>query len=246
MKKIYVVGLGPGRADMMTYEARKALEASDIIIGYHVYIDLIREDFKEKEFLSTPMTQEIQRCELAFEKAREGYTVSMICSGDAGVYGMASPMIEIGEKYEDVDLEIISGISAVLSGAALLGAPLTHDFAVISLSDLLTDWNVILNRLEATAKTDFVICIYNPSSKKRHEKYLEAIRRLLAILPNDRPCGVVKHIGREGQEVQLVSLEELLHVDVDMFTTIFIGKSDTKISGRFLMTPRGYESKYGK
>lgn len=246
MNKIYVVGLGPGRADMMTYEARKALENSDIIIGYHVYIDLIKEDFKEKEFLSTPMTKEMERCELTFQKAREGYNVSMICSGDAGVYGMASPMIEIGEKYEDIDIEIISGVSAVLSGAALLGAPLTHDFAVISLSDLLTDWKLILKRLGAAAEADFVICIYNPSSKKRHEKYLEAMQLLLSLLPKERPCGLVKHIGREGQEVHILSLEELVHADIDMFTTIFIGKSDTKVSGRFLITPRGYESKYGK
>ena len=167
MNKIYVVGIGPGGCDQMTGIAMQALKNSDTIIGYTVYVDLVKDTFPDKEFLTTPMKKEVDRCVLAFEEAMKDKSVSMICSGDAGVYGMAGLMYEVGTKYPEVELEIVPGVTAALGGAAVLGAPLIHDFCLISLSDLLTPWELIEERLRCAAKADFVICLYNPSSRKR-------------------------------------------------------------------------------
>ena len=197
MKKIYVIGLGPGAFEKMTFEAKKALDECEIIVGYTVYVDLVKEFFGDKEFLTTPMTQEIERCKLSFEKANEGKTVAMICSGDAGVYGMSGLILELGKDFPEVEVEVIAGVSAVLSGAALLGAPLIHDFAVISLSDLLTPWEKIERRLRLSSKADFVICIYNPSSKKRHDYLEKACDIKLDHNEASTPCGIVSNIGRE-------------------------------------------------
>ena len=172
MSKIYVVGIGPGAYDQMTGRAIRALNESDVIIGYTVYVDLVKEYFAGKEFMTTPMKKEVDRCVLAFEEAKKGKTVSMICSGDAGVYGMAGLMYEVGENYPDVELTIIPGVTAATGGAAVLGAPLIHDFCLISLSDLLTPWEKIEARLLAAAQADFVVCLYNPSSRKRKD-YLQ-------------------------------------------------------------------------
>ena len=172
MNKLYVVGIGPGEYEQMTVRAIEALKQSDAIIGYTVYVDLVKEHFPEKEFMTTPMTKEVDRCVLAFEEAKKGKTVSMICSGDAGVYGMSGLMYEIGVRYPEVELEVIPGVTAATGGAAVLGAPLIHDFCLISLSDLLTPWEKIEKRLLAAAEADFVICLYNPSSRKRHD-YLQ-------------------------------------------------------------------------
>ena len=166
LKQIYVVGIGPGEYEQMTLKAIHALEASDVIIGYTVYVNLVKEHFAGKEFLTTPMKQEVQRCRLAFEEAEKGKTVSMICSGDAGIYGMAGLMYEVGADYPDTELVIVPGVTAASAGASVLGAPLIHDFCVISLSDLLTPWEKIEARLLAAAAADFAIAIYNPSSKK--------------------------------------------------------------------------------
>ena len=179
MNKIYVVGIGPGEYEQMTLKAIHALEASDTIIGYTVYVDLIREHFGEKEFLTTPMTRETQRCQMAFAEAAKGKTVSMICSGDAGVYGMAGLMYEVGVAYPDIELEIIPGVTAATGGAAVLGAPLMHDFCVISLSDLLTPWEKIEARLLAAASADLSIVLYNPSSKKRADYLQKACELML-------------------------------------------------------------------
>lgn len=172
MNRVYVVGIGPGAGKQMTEEAREVLNACDTIIGYTVYVDLVKEQFPEKEFLTTPMKQEVKRCKMAFEEAMKGKKVAMICSGDAGVYGMAGLMYEVGVEFPKAELEIVPGITAAIGGAAVLGAPLIHDFAVISLSDLLTPWEKIEKRVRAAAMADFVICLYNPSSRKRHD-YLE-------------------------------------------------------------------------
>ena len=169
MNKIYVVGIGPGGCDQMTGIAMEALKKSDAIIGYTVYVDLVKDTFPDKEFLTTPMKKEVDRCVLAFEEAMKGKVVSMICSGDAGVYGMAGLMYEVGVNYPEVELEIVPGVTAALGGAAVLGAPLIHDFCLISLSDLLTPWEKIEARLLGASQADFVICLYNPSSKKRHD-----------------------------------------------------------------------------
>ena len=187
--RIYVVGMGPGQENMMTQEAMQVLEASDVIIGYTVYLKLLGERFGCKELLSTPMRQERERCQMCFEKAREGKKVALICSGDAGIYGMASLMLEIGKLYDDCIIEVIPGITAASSGAAVLGAPLNHDFCVISLSDLLTPW---------------------------------------------------ENIGRDDTKAVTLPMEELVHTPVNMFTTVFIGNSQTKIIDGKLVTPRGY------
>lgn len=240
-RKIYVVGMGPGKEEMMTVEAIRVLEASDVIIGYTVYLELLGERFRDKEFLSTPMKQETDRCMLCFEKAREGKQVSMICSGDAGIYGMACLMYEVGKNYPDVELEIIPGITAASSGAAVLGAPLNHDFCVISLSDLLTPWDKIEKRLEAAAVGDFAIAIYNPSSRKRKDYLMRACDILLRYLEPERACGYVENIGREGTKAAACTLQELREAKVNMFTTVFVGNSGSEIVNGKLITKRGYQ-----
>ncbi len=239
-KKLYVVGMGPGEAGLMCQRAAEVLAACDTIIGYTVYVNLLKESYPEKEFLTTPMTQEAKRCEMAFEEAAKGKQVAMVCSGDAGVYGMSGLMLEIGEAYPDIEVEVLPGITAALSGGAVLGAPLTHDFAVVSLSDRLTPWEKIEKRLELAAEADFSICIYNPSSKGRPDYLKRACDILLRVLPPERICGTVENIGREGEAAKLYTLQELREAQVNMFTTVFIGNSMTReINGR-MVTPRGY------
>ena len=242
MSKIYVIGMGPGKEEMMTAQAIEALRACEVIVGYKVYLDLLGEEFTAKELLSTPMKQEVERCRIWFDKAMEGKQVSMICSGDAGVYGMASLMYEIGQEYPDCELEIIPGITAASSGAAVLGAPLNHDFCVISLSDLLTPWELIERRLQAAAMGDFAIAIYNPSSKKRADYLQKACDILMeAGVEADRACGYVENIGREGTRATTCTISQLREAQVNMFTTVFIGNSRTKIINDKLVTDRGYK-----
>lgn len=241
MSKIYVTGLGPGAADQMTIRAKKVLEKCPVIIGYTVYIDLIREEFPDKIFLSTPMRREADRCRMAFEEAQKGQDVAMVCSGDAGIYGMAGLICEIGKDYPDVRIEIVPGITAASGGAAVLGAPLMHDFAVISLSDLLTPWEKIEKRIRAAAEADFVICIYNPSSKKRADYLKRVCGMILEYRKPKTVCGIVRNIGRDGESYEILSLEKLRDTQVDMFTTVFIGNSNTmELNGR-MVTPRGYK-----
>ena len=239
--KIYVVGMGPGKEEMMTGEALAALEWADIIIGYTVYLNLLGERFQGKEMLSTPMRQEIERCRLAFEEAEKGKKVALICSGDAGIYGMASLMYEIGKEYPEIELLIIPGITAASSGAAVLGAPLNHDFCVISLSDLLTPWKKIEKRLIAAAEGDFAMAIYNPSSHKRKDYLQRACDILLRYLEEERACGYVENIGREGTKVVICTLKELRDREVNMFTTVFIGNAGSEIVNDKLITKRGYQ-----
>ena len=241
MSKIYVTGLGPGAADQMTIRARKMLERCPVIIGYTVYIDLIRDEFPDKTYLSTPMRKEADRCRMAFAEAEKGQDVAMVCSGDAGIYGMAGLICEIGRDYPEIGIEIVPGITAASGGAAVLGAPLMHDFAVISLSDLLTPWEKIERRLDAAAAADFVICLYNPSSRKRADYLERACEIVLKHKKGDTVCGIVRNIGREGESCEILSLEQLREKKVDMFTTVFIGNSATmELNGR-MVTPRGYK-----
>ena len=240
MNKIYVVGLGPGADRQMTIYAEDVLRRCPIIVGYTVYVDLVKEKYPGKQFLTTPMRQEVKRCRMAFEEAQKGVDVAMICSGDAGIYGMAGLMYEVGRDYPEVELEVVPGITAASGGAAVLGAPLMHDFAVISLSDLLTPWEKIEKRLEAAAMADFVICLYNPSSKKRADHLRKACECMLKYKSEDTVCGIVKNIGREGEAYKVLSLLELKETSVDMFTTVFIGNAQTlEINGK-MVTPRGY------
>lgn len=241
MGKIYIVGMGPGNEDMMTGQAIAALESADVIIGYTVYIKLLSERFQEKELLTTPMRKEKERCCLCFEKALEGKTVALVCSGDAGIYGLASLMYEIGQNHKTVELQVIPGITAANSGAAVLGAPLNHDFCTISLSDLLTPWEKIEKRLVAAAQGDFVIALYNPSSHKRKDYLMKACDILLQVLEPERPCGYVENIGRNGTNYTICTLRELKSAQVNMFTTVFIGNKGTKIIDGKLVTRRGYQ-----
>ncbi|HBU12394.1 MAG TPA: precorrin-3B C(17)-methyltransferase [Clostridiales bacterium] len=238
--KVYAVGIGPGEPAQMTRHAGDVLSACDVIVGYGVYVDLVRVVYPDKEYITTPMKKETERCRIALEQAAAGRAVAVVCSGDAGVYGMAGLMIELTREFPGVTVEVVAGVTAALSGGAVLGAPLAHDFAVISLSDLLTPWELIEKRLECAAMGDFAICLYNPSSKKRHGYLKEACGILLQYQKPDTVCGIVKNIGREGEKMEVTTLARLADTAVDMFTTVFIGNSMTEeVDGR-MVTPRGY------
>ena len=216
MNKLYVVGFGAGSRDGMTLEAEHAIAASDLIVGYTVYVDLLKPFFPEKAYASTAMRQEKERVRYALDQAGSSRTVALICSGDSGVYGMAGLALEI------------------------LGAPLTHDFAVISLSDLLTPWEKIEKRLECAAAGDFAVALYNPSSHKRRDYLKKACEILLRHQSPGTVCGYVKNIGREGEQSAILTLGELMQAEVDMFTTVFIGNSETRVINGRMVTPRGY------
>lgn len=240
MKKLYIVGLGPGAGEDLTGRAAKALEEADVIVGYTVYIDLIRDAYSHKELLSTPMRREVERCQMALELADSGKTVAMVCSGDPGVYGMAGLCYELAENFPQVELRVFPGITAACGGAGVLGAPLMHDFCLISLSDLMTPWETIEKRLRAAAMADFVVCLYNPSSHKRKDYLEKACGILLEGKSPETCCGYVGNIGREGETATLLTLKELRTAEVDMFTTVFVGNSQTRFLNGKLVTPRGY------
>lgn len=235
-----MVGIGPGAYEQMTMRAVRALEGCDVIVGYTVYVALVKEHFADKRFLTTPMKKEVDRCVLAFEEAAKGNTVAMICSGDAGVYGMSGLMLEIGKGYPEIEVEVIPGVTAANGGAAVLGAPLIHDFAVISLSDLLTPWEKIEKRLLMASEADFVICLYNPSSRKRHDYLQKACDLMMRYKSPDTVCGLAANIGREGESCRVLTLKELRETQVDMFTTVYVGNSQTKEMDGKMVTPRGY------
>ena len=238
--KLVVVGLGPGGAQDMSGRARKAVESCDLIAGYTVYVDLLRDEFPDKEIVTTPMRKEVERCRVALDEAAAGRAVAMVCSGDPGVYGMAGLIYELAREYPPVAIEVIPGVSAANGGAAVLGAPLMHDYCVISLSDLLTPWEKIEKRLAAAADADFVMALYNPSSHKRPDYLQRACDILLAHKDPATVCGTVRNIGREGEEAHVMTLAELRDTPVDMFTPVFIGNSQTmELDGR-MVTPRGY------
>ena len=241
MSKIAVVGIGPGEYEQMTLRAIHALQQCDVIIGYTVYVDLVKEYFPGKEMMTTPMRREMERCSLAFEQAEAGRNVAMICSGDAGVYGMAVLILKLGQQHPAGAIEILPGGTAALSGAAVLGAPLIHDFCVISLSDLLTPWDLIVRRLEHACTADFSICLYNPSSHRRSDYLRKACDIMLQHKSPETVCGLVRSIGREGEEWRVLTLKQLRDTEVDMFTTVFIGNTQTKECGGRMVTPRGYE-----
>ena len=239
MNKLYVIGIGPGEYEQMTLKAIHAMEKSEVIIGYTVYVDLVKEHFPGKEFLTTPMKKEVDRCVMAFEEAKKGKVVSMICSGDAGVYGMSGLMYEVGVNYPEVELEIIPGVTAATGGAAVLGAPLIHDFCLISLSDLLTPWEKIEARLLAAAEADFVVCLYNPSSRKRSDYLQKACDLMMQYKSPETVCGIVSYIGRDGEHYEVMDLKTLRDTKVDMFTTVWVGNSQTKEINGKMVTPRG-------
>lgn len=239
-KTLYVVGIGPGGRDQMTIRADRVLRECSVIVGYPVYLNLVREDYPKARFLSTPMRQERERCLMALKAAAQGERTAVICSGDSGIYGMAGLTLELAVEFPEVEVSVIPGVTAAVGGAAVLGAPIGHDFAVISLSDLLTPRETIEKRLRAAGEGDFIVCLYNPASRNR-SGYLEwACRILMEYKDSGTVCGLIRQIGRQGEEAQILSLSELRHAQADMFTTVIIGNKSTREERGRMVTPRGY------
>ncbi len=240
MGKVTVVGIGPGNGENMTFLADQALKNCQVLAGYTVYVNLVKDRYPGKEIITTPMTGEAKRCRMALDAAKAGKKVAMVCSGDSGVYGMAGLLYELRGDEKEPEIEVVPGLTAALSGGALLGAPLTHDFCVLSLSNRLTPWELIEKRLDAAAAGDYTLVLYNPASGARPDTLRLACARLLRVLPGDRPCGIARNIGREGESWELLTLEQLRDYPADMFCTAFVGNSTTQIIGGKLVTPRGY------
>ena len=239
--ELYVVGIGPGGMEYMTQEATDVLGRCDVIAGYTLYVDLIKASFPGKRWITTGMRREKERCLKALGEASKGYRTAVVCSGDAGVYGMAGLMRELTRERPDVKVRVVAGVTACLSGAALLGAPVGHDFCVISLSDLMTPWEVIEKRIDAAARADFCICLYNPMSRGRRDRLSRACDILLESKAPDTVCGYARKTGREGQEAGILPLSGLRDFEADMETTIFIGNRETQEIRGCMVTPRGYE-----
>ena len=236
---LYVVGFGSGARGCMTSDAETALMNSDLIIGYKTYTALMKPYFPDKQFIENGMRQETARVKLALESAQT-QTVSLICSGDPELYGMAALAYEYLAEYPDTEIQIVPGITAAFSGGAVLGAPLTHDTAIISLSDLLTPAEKIERRLRCAAEGDFVIVLYNPSSKQRADYLQRACGIILQYRVPETVCGYVKNIGRDGEYAHICTLSELQNEQADMFTTVYIGNSETRVIAGKMVTPRGY------
>ncbi|MBF0188126.1 MAG: precorrin-3B C(17)-methyltransferase [Magnetococcales bacterium] len=247
--KLMVIGIGPGAPDEMTLRARSALESADVIVGYKTYLALLTPWLTGKKVVGSGMMQELQRCAEALKRARKGERVALISSGDAGVYGMAGPVYELllesGWRPDGgLTVEVIPGVTALLSCASRIGAPLTHDFCAISLSDLLTPWTVIEKRLHAAASADFVTALYNPKSRKRTEQIVQAQAIFLHHRTPDTPVAIVTAAGRERESTTLADLATMLTHPIGMQTTLLIGNSTTFVQSGVMVTPRGYSDKY--
>jgi precorrin-3B C17-methyltransferase len=258
---LYILGIGPGNIDHLSQRACQVLESVDAVAGYTTYIDLVRPLIQEKQIISTGMTKEVQRVEEAIDQALEGKSCALISSGDPGIYAMSglvfemcqnknisvSPAASLADKRtakNELQVEIIPGIPALCAGASLLGSPISHDFAVISLSDLLTPWEVIEKRIEGAAMADFVLAIYNPKSKKRDWQLQKAQEIILKYRSAETPVGIVVSAMREEEHTQIVSLGNLHKAEVNMQTIIFVGNKNTETYLDFMVTPRGYSKKY--
>ena len=241
MKRIDVVGFGPGGYEYMTVQAIAAMKAADVLVGYTTYIDLIKDIFPDKNFLNTPMTREAERCRIALEEAKKGKQVALISSGDSGKYGMAGIMLQIVQASgEDIPVRIIPGVTAASTGASMLGAPLMNDFAIISLSDLMVPLTQIMLRVKCAAEGDFVICLYNPKSRKRKDYLEKAADIIMTYRKPETPVGIVRRAGRENSSCEVTTLKELKNAEVDMFTIVIIGNSMTYVRDGKIITPRGY------
>ena len=242
---LYVVGTGPGSADYMTVAAISALKKSDVIIGYKTYLELIPEFLEAKEVISSEMMKEVDRCRKALEIAEQGKSIALVCGGDPGIYAMAGLVFEMAQKSENTcKIEILPGLAAINSCAARLGAPLMHDFAAVSLSDLLTPWPLIEKRLEAVASADFVTAIYNPKSKKRTEQIVKAREIFLKHRNAETVVGIVTAATRENETIVITTLAEMLNNEIGMQSTVIIGNSQTYKWNDLMVTPRGYSDKY--
>lgn len=241
---LYIVGLGPGGPNMMTQQAQAALEQSQVVIGYKGYFTGLQDMVADKECVALPLTQETQRAQMAVERGAQGESVSVISSGDAGIYGMASLVLEMLEQHASSrpgpEVVVVPGVSAVNACASLLGAPIGHDFAVISLSDLLTPWALIEKRLQAAAEADFVTVLLNPKSERRNWQYGRAQEILAQHRAPETPVGLVRNAYREGQAVATTTVAHMTGPPVDMLTTVIIGNSQTHCWQSRMVTPRGY------
>ena len=241
-KCLYVVGIGPGQQSDMTIRSAKVLNCCDVIVGYTVYCDLVRPMFEDKKFISTPMMKEEERVILALKEADTGKKVALICSGDAGIYGLLGLVYELGVDFPDVAIRVTTGVTAAISGGAVLGAPLIHDFCCISLSNRLTPFELIEKRLRAAAQTDMVIVLYNPESRSRAGFLKKACEILMEDIEDTRVCGIARNIGRDGESSEVMTLAELKETPADMFSTVFIGNSSTRNIMGLMVTARGYQS----
>ena len=238
---IYVIGIGPGCRDLMTQEAISAMEDAEVIVGYKTYIKLVEEFVKDKEVVQNGMRKEVDRCQDAIDIAKTGKKVAVISSGDAGIYGMAGLILELITKQElDIPVKVVPGVTASIGAAAVLGAPIMHDFCHISLSDLMTPWEVIEKRLRLAAEADFVICLYNPRSKGRSEHLANAFKIMGEFKDGSTPVGIVKDVGREDQEKFICTFDTMDFERVDMTTMVIIGNKSTYIHDDLMITPRGY------
>ncbi|MEA4978027.1 MAG: precorrin-3B C(17)-methyltransferase [Methanomassiliicoccaceae archaeon] len=239
--KLTVVGFGPGSKDDMTFRAAKSIEAADIVTGYTTYVDILREYFPEKQFKATGMMKEVDRCRSAIEDALSGKNVTMVSSGDSGIYGMAGIVYQLIEEMKaDIDIEVVPGVTAASSAASVLGAPLMHDMAIISLSDLMTPLDLIMKRVDCAGQADMIVCLYNPRSKTRKDYLSRAAGILMKYRSPETPVGIVRNAGREGQEKTITTLGDIQYEKVDMFSIVTVGNSQTYTSNGWIITPRGY------
>lgn len=242
MGKIYVIGIGPGNKENMTFRAYNSMKESDVIIGHKTYISLVENMFENKIFIKSFMKKEVERCEETLRLAKEGHIVSLISSGDAGVYGMAGIMLEISSD-SGIEVEVVPGVTAANASAALAGAPIMHDSVTISLSDLLTDWELIKKRIELASKGDFVISLYNPKSKSRTEQIKEARKIMLKYKDSKIPVLIARNVGRVEENYEITDIDNMLDFEINMFSTVIIGNSKTFIKNGKIITPRGYKVK---
>lgn len=239
MKKLYVIGIGPGGEEHFTLKCVKALEECEVIVGYKPYLNYVENYIGDKETFTSGMRGEIERCKAAIAFAKSGKTTAIISTGDAGLYGMAGPIFELAEG-EGIEIEVVPGVTSAFSAASELGAPIMHDGAFISLSDLLTPWELILNRVELASKGDFVLAIYNPKSKERVDHLKEAVEIMLKYKSEDTPVGIVKNSGRPGTQVSITTLGSIDYEKIDMKTILIIGNKASYVEDGYMITPRGY------
>lgn len=248
---LYIVGFGPGGYEHMTQKAIDTMQKVDLIVGYTSYVDMVKEYFKDQEFMTTPMRKEAERCLFAIEQVEQGKDVALISSGDSGIYGMAGIALQLVQEREStIKVEVVPGMTAASMAASVLGAPLMHDFAIISLSDLMTPLDLIMKRVECCAMADMILCLYNPRSKKRSNYIIEAAKKVRSYQGGDIPVGIVRHAGRKEEESFLTTLEQLCHFEdweeekkqmLDMFSIVIIGNSSTYVKNGKMITPRGYQ-----
>lgn len=240
--KLTVIGFGPGNKEHMTLKAIQSIEEADIVTGYTTYVDILSESFPEKNFKATGMMREVERCRMAVKDAMEGLNVAMVSSGDSGIYGMAGIVYQIAEEMgADLEIETVPGVTAASMAASVLGAPLMHDTALISLSDLMTPLELIMKRVEAASSSDMVICLYNPKSKNRSDYLEQAAEIFMSQRGPDVPVGIVRNAGRPGESMVITDLKGLKDATVDMLSIVIIGNSQTYASNGRIITPRGYK-----